>query len=289
MNVFYLFQAKPFSRIRIRFLLAWFLFGSALFLSIPDIATFFIPSLKANETTFEVVSIIFYISIFLFCTETLERNGISFSRILGNLPSFKKTVSPLLLTIPVYFFSLFSLIFFASLIGYFFPFQPNAFLPEELDSLQQINPIVGFIGTVLAAPIAEEILFRGILLHRWTEKWGFQKAFIISSLLFGALHFQNALSITFFAFILGIVYVRTGSLILSILCHMVYNSFSYMQDRLAIMSYEGEAASAQESLFSLDVIVMTGILAALAGGFLIRYILTHWPRGQVVLPYDRNT
>jgi len=289
MNVFYLFETKPFSRIRIRFLLAWFLFGSALFLSIPDVATFFIPSLKANETMFEVVSIIFYISIFLFCTETLERNGISFSRIIGTLPSFKKTVLPIFLTIPVYFFSLFSLIFFASLIGFFFPFQSNVFLPEELDSFQHINPLVGFIGTVLAAPIAEELLFRGILLHRWTEKWGFQKAFIGTSLLFGLLHFQNAISITFFALILGIVYVRTGSLTLSILCHMVYNSFSYIQDRLAALPIEGETASVQESLFSPDLIIMSGILAALAGIFLIRYILIHWPRGLVVLPYDRNT
>ncbi len=285
MNEYFPLQTKPFSRIKIRFLLAWFLFGSVLFLSIPDIATLFIPGLATNETMFEIVSIIFYISAFLFCTETLQRNGILFSRILGTLPSSKTVFGPLALTIPVYFFSLFSLVFFASLIGLFFPFEPNVFLPEELDSLGHIHPLIAFIGTVIAAPIVEELLFRGILLHRWAEKWGFQKAFIITSLLFGVLHIQNALSITLFAFILGIIYVRTGSLYLSILCHMVYNLFSYIQERIASTPPESESI---ESLFSWDIVIVAGTLALLAGIVLMSYILRQWPKGLFPMPYEKN-
>lgn len=279
---------SQFSRIRIRFLLGWFIFGSVIFFSIPDAVTYVIPTFRIDGTAFEIISILFYSSVVLFCFELLERNNISVKRLFGVVPSFKKIVGPLALTFPVYIFSLFSLVFLAALAGILFPFDQNIFLTQDLESLEYVHPIASFIGTVIAAPIAEEIFFRGILFHRWAQKWGFQKAFITTSLLFGVLHVQNAISITIFAFILGIIYIRTGSLVLSILCHAMYNFFSFLQEQFSFASPNTPDAAAFDSLFSWDMVLISGIGAVFIGWFLISYIMSHWPRGYSALPYEKN-
>lgn len=282
------FSQHPFSHIKMRYLLAWFLLGSTLFLSIPDVVAFIVPSFRVHETMFEIISILFYGSVILFCKELLDRNGIPFKRIFGKLPSLKTAIGPMGLTVPVYFFSLLSLVFFAALVGILFPLKSNIFLAEDLELLQTVHPLAAFIGTVIAAPVAEEIFFRGLLLHRWAEKWGFKKAFVITSIFFGILHFQNAISITLFALILGILYVRTGSLYLTILCHAVYNFFSFLQEQIAAMPYDTSQETSLESLFTWDMVVISGIGVVFLGWFLINYIVRHWPQGDIRLPYEKN-
>ncbi len=81
---------------------------------------------------------------------------------------------------------------------------------------------LSFILLVGIAPIVEEILFRGLLLRRWIEKWGVARAIILSSIIFSALH---ADPIGAFAFGVGmcILYLRTQSLYVPIVCHVVNN------------------------------------------------------------------
>ncbi|MDX6228257.1 MAG: protease family protein [Frankiales bacterium] len=51
------------------------------------------------------------------------------------------------------------------------------------------------IGAVLVAPVAEETLFRGVLLRAGMRRWGFARAALLSSLLFGAFHAYEAASL----------------------------------------------------------------------------------------------
>lgn len=45
---------------------------------------------------------------------------------------------------------------------------------------------------VVAAPVVEEVLFRGVMLHGLTRRWGFWPATAVSSVLFGVLHMLAA-------------------------------------------------------------------------------------------------
>lgn len=80
----------------------------------------------------------------------------------------------------------------------------------------------------LGIPIAEELIFRGVIFRFLRQHKTFLVSALISSLLFGLLHLHPGLMI--FAFLLGLVsatlYERTGSIILSIVFHFTINNFA---------------------------------------------------------------
>ncbi|REL29219.1 CPBP family intramembrane metalloprotease [Rhodohalobacter sp. SW132] len=83
--------------------------------------------------------------------------------------------------------------------------------------------IFGVIAVV--APIVEEIVFRGILIERLGRKFGYTSALITSSVFFGFLH-VSFISATIFGLILGILYLKTRSLMLPVLIHMANNAIA---------------------------------------------------------------
>ena len=98
--------------------------------------------------------------------------------------------------------------------GFSYPFLPN---------------VLRLVSLVIAAPVMEEVAFRGILLHRWSYKWGVRKAIILSSLVFGLMH---ADPIGAFAFGAGmcVLYLRTQSLWVPICCHALHNLVVWIMD-----------------------------------------------------------
>ncbi len=48
--------------------------------------------------------------------------------------------------------------------------------------------IATWIGPIITAPIAEEIVFRGLVFRRLREQWGTMSALLISSALFALIH-----------------------------------------------------------------------------------------------------
>ncbi len=75
-------------------------------------------------------------------------------------------------------------------------------------------------------PVVEEVLFRGFLLHRWELKWGIRKAVLFSSILFAAMH-PDLIGAFLFGFAMAILYLRTGSLLAPIVCHMMTNALAW--------------------------------------------------------------
>lgn len=79
---------------------------------------------------------------------------------------------------------------------------------------------------VLVVPIKEEILFRGIF-HRFFEtkypRYGFWLGLIISSVIFGLLHFGVEVSAIVMGATFVILYWLTKSLVTSMLLHMTWN------------------------------------------------------------------
>lgn len=115
---------------------------------------------------------------------------------------------------------------------------PDALAPEqeELEDLfesRAILPLTGVV-TVLAAPFAEEVFFRGFVFGGLRERVGVAWAAILSGLLFGAFHISDAdtagLIIPFGA--IGIlfawIYHRTGSLWAPMSAHFLFNLISFI-------------------------------------------------------------
>jgi membrane protease YdiL (CAAX protease family) len=101
---------------------------------------------------------------------------------------------------------------------------------------------MAFMGALLIAPVAEELLFRGILqsyarklfpINRWLlHRWG---SLIAVGILFGAMHGttpHHIPALAVFGMILGYLYERTGSLTLPILVHILFNAKSLVWDTI---------------------------------------------------------
>jgi len=98
----------------------------------------------------------------------------------------------------------------------------------SIASLSQ-NPAASFIRVCLLAPAVEEILMRGFVLGGLKDSIGGGLALLISSLLFAVLHFNmvQTLSALVCGIVLGLLYLKTGSLPCCMLAHCGYNAISF--------------------------------------------------------------
>ncbi len=96
-----------------------------------------------------------------------------------------------------------------------------------------------FVYFVIAAPLFEELIFRGIILDGYLKRYQPSTAIIVSSLLFGAFHFNpwQFVTGTVLGCFLGWVYYRTRSVGPCIVVHMAANFCGYLL-RLLMSSTE---------------------------------------------------
>jgi uncharacterized protein len=102
----------------------------------------------------------------------------------------------------------------------------NPLLLLALESQDKFALAIFFITASIAAPIFEEIMFRGFLLPsltRYLPVWG---AIIVSGVIFAVAHLSLAeiIPLATLGIILGIVYTRSRSLLASITVHSLWNS-----------------------------------------------------------------
>lgn len=98
---------------------------------------------------------------------------------------------------------------------------------------------------VVAAPILEEFLFRGIIQKNLVNRLGPVWGIVLGSLIFGAIHLvpQQIVYASCLGMILGSVYWLTGSLNSSIAVHFVNNGLTYL-----LYMVFGDAAGAEREL-----------------------------------------
>ncbi len=136
---------------------------------------------------------------------------------------------------PVIFLTWFLMLIFIEGVMRLLPHPGDEFLifKQLIDS----NAFIGFLLLAVAAPLLEEILFRGIILRFLLKKMPPWKAIVISALAFGVFHL-NIWQFTG-AFIMGIffgfLFWKTGSLFYPVLFHFINNALAY----LMVMKYGG--------------------------------------------------
>jgi membrane protease YdiL (CAAX protease family) len=111
-------------------------------------------------------------------------------------------------------------------------------VPEHyVESLKDLKPVNGFtfavifVGLCLLVPVAEELIFRGMIQQIFAKNMGGIWGFLLAGLVFGAIHLNSHLliSISFFGIFLGFIYYATGNLHYSIIAHGVFNLVALIQ------------------------------------------------------------
>jgi len=105
--------------------------------------------------------------------------------------------------------------------------------PKQEDIADGFGPIpVQILLIVFAAPISEELCFRGMLFGGLRERLPRLAAALLAGLIFGGLHALTGVTavppLIFFGFVLALLYERTGSIVPCILLHMLNNSVALL-------------------------------------------------------------
>ncbi|HEU4392955.1 MAG TPA: type II CAAX endopeptidase family protein [Solirubrobacterales bacterium] len=105
--------------------------------------------------------------------------------------------------------------------------------PEQEDIAEAFGAVpVQVLLIVVAAPISEEICFRGMLYGGLREKLPRVTAALIAGLLFGGLHALTGITavppLIVFGFVLCLLYEKTGSIVPGIILHMLNNSVALL-------------------------------------------------------------
>lgn len=107
--------------------------------------------------------------------------------------------------------------------------------------------VLAILLAVVLAPITEEIVFRGVLFRALADKLGMWPAAILSSAVFAVIHFEVLFSqplalvgLFTVGLLLAIAYHRTGSLLVPIVGHAVFNGVSV---GLALLAAQLDLAS----------------------------------------------
>lgn len=108
--------------------------------------------------------------------------------------------------------------------------MPEVFKKLFAELLNAKAPVGLFLAIVVAAPLAEEFICRGILLPALRDRWGTGTALVVSSLAFGAMHlnpWQFGYA-TLIGLVLGWLRIRTGSVFPGVLMHALNNGISWL-------------------------------------------------------------
>jgi membrane protease YdiL (CAAX protease family) len=111
-------------------------------------------------------------------------------------------------------------------------------VPEDYaDAIRELKPDGGLafaitlLGLCLLVPVAEEIVFRGLIQRIFTRNMGGVIGVALAGAVFGAVHLNAHLliSITVFGWFLGFLYHATGNLTYPIVAHAIFNAVALTQ------------------------------------------------------------
>ncbi len=149
--------------------------------------------------------------------------------------------------------------------------------PEQLKSMRQsaevmLRPAVApvLLGVVVA-PLAEEMIFRGLILRGLLRRFRQDHAIALSALLFAVIHVDlyQVITVFFMGLFLGWVFTRTGSLWACLLAHAAANGIGWVAVNLFGLSIQGYTdLPAETALFHPPWFDALGVAALAVGGYL---------------------
>ena len=160
----------------------------------------------------------------------------------------------------------------SALVGFLLHFVVVAFLyslPESIiegyadasSALGDTRFSFALLGTVIGAPIVEEIFFRGLIFDRLKKGMPVVAAMLLSSLAFGAPHLQPVwiLYAAFLGMVFSYIFQKTGSIRATIATHLAFNLTStligFIGISIPVMGYYVSAGIAAALLVIIFILV----------------------------------
>lgn len=161
-------------------------------------------------------------------------------------------------------------------------------VPEDyVEGLKELRPegmiamAATFLGICVLAPLAEEIVFRGIIQRIFARNMGDITAMVLAGIFFGAIHLTPQLLFSMIAFgiFLGFLFFATSNLTYPVLAHCLLNSISYVQ----LVTLEDEELVSSPPYADNYWILLASV-------FVLVYLLVRIRKGTLVstkAPHDR--
>lgn len=135
---------------------------------------------------------------------------------------------------------------------------------EVMNTLGMGNSLLSFVYIVLIAPVAEELIFRGVIFEKSKKVLPFVYANILQALLFGLMHFNLVQSS--YAFVLGLflgfICYKKKSLLASIYLHFVINLAGVLPNIL--FASENDSQSTVYVPFMIIVAIISTVIVVIS-------------------------
>ncbi|BDD07809.1 hypothetical protein FUAX_02410 [Fulvitalea axinellae] len=160
---------------------------------------------------------------------------------------------------------------------------------QAFSQMAQNKGLFGFLTVVIVAPVLEEFIFRGVILKGLLKKYSPHKSILLSSFLFGIMHFNPWQFVT--AMVIGVfsgwVFYKTKKLSLSILIHVVNNALAFVplyfmqQDSASQMdlSWMQGIEQGYGSLLNFGLVVAGAVMTSVFG---IMILNKEWSKPKAV-------
>ena len=144
--------------------------------------------------------------------------------------------------------------------------QTSTGFQEANESFFAGSMLLELLGSCLVIPIAEELLFRGVVYQRCKMFWGMKTGIIISALLFGIVHANLVQFIyaTLLGLLLALLIEKTGKLSMAVIGHMAANTVAVVRAETGWLDFAYEP--------TVTGIAFTLVMAGIAG-ILIWYMI----------------
>ena len=215
---------------------------------------------------------------FLFNFGGLSRAGLSYDRLFGTFPAWRTLGRYSLWVVPFIIVAIAANYLLFLPLSYVLPeFVKSWYLEDSTIMIWQrgdnyiLANAINYLTIVFVAPVLEEFFARGILLTRWTVKWGVPRAILASSIVFALLH-TNFLGAFCFACAMAILYIRTQSLFIPIGLHIVNNLTAWIMESLTL---DTDAPVSYETLAEFQETWMIGLITLVIS---IPCVILFWRR-----------
>lgn len=139
-----------------------------------------------------------------------------------------------------------------SSLGWFFPKLPPGFARLMGAMGDDEQPLVLILIALAAAPaLCEELAFRGFVLTGFSRNGRSGVAIGLSALTFGVMHMipQQVFYATLLGVVLGLIAVRSNSLLPGIVFHFIFNSLGVIRERVSAHLASGDAEAFRQSFW----------------------------------------
>lgn len=159
---------------------------------------------------------------------------------------------------------------------------------NQTDTNSLYSTIIYAIGASFIGPVAEEFMFRGVILNRLKMKMGIKKAIILSSILFGMIHFElGIISAVVFGVCMSLIYLKTKNIFVASTIHIINN---FIVSAAQVVSFLTSKGAAGQSItindFNLYWLVF-GILSLIAGiSMFVYFIKINWRKEDSIIRRD---